>query len=136
MPTMIAMRPTANVMLPGQSMFVSTRRGISRSGNGNVTVYYLPGTTGWDYILFESTFTALWLPPAQTTDSSFGVKTNQFGFNIDWASGQTVVVEVCTNLLNPDWQPVQTNMLTTGSVYFSDPQWMNYPGRFYRLRSP
>ena len=106
------------------------------SGNGNVAVYYLPGTTGWDYILFESTFTALWLPQAQTTDSSFGVKTNQFGFNIDWASGQTVVVEVCTNLLNPDWQPVQTNRLTTGSVYFSDPQWMNYPGRFYRLRSP
>jgi hypothetical protein len=46
------------------------------SGNGNVTVYYLPRTTGWDYILFESTFTALWLPPAQTTDSNFGVKTN------------------------------------------------------------
>jgi hypothetical protein len=47
-----------------------------------------------------------------------------------------VVVEACTNLANPDWQPVQTNLLATGSVYFSDPQWTNYPGRFYRLRSP
>ena len=26
--------------------------------------------------------------------------------------------------------------LTNGSVYFSDPQWTNYPSRFYRLRSP
>jgi hypothetical protein len=47
-----------------------------------------------------------------------------------------VVVEACTNLSNPDWQPMQTNLLTTGSAYFSDPQWTNYPNRFYRLRSP
>jgi hypothetical protein len=44
------------------------------------------------------------------------------------------VVEASTDLIN--WQPVQTNTLTSGSVYFSDPQWTNYPGRFYRLRSP
>jgi hypothetical protein len=25
--------------------------------------------------------------------------------------------------------------LTGGSSYFSDPDWTNYPGRFYRLRS-
>jgi hypothetical protein len=70
----------------------------------------------------------------QTTGDSFGVKTNQFGLNINWASGQTVVVEASTNLIN--WQPLQTNTLTTGSAYFSDPQWTNYPSRFYRLRSP
>jgi len=33
-------------------------------------------------------------------------------------------------------QPVQTNILTRDSSYFSDPQWTNYPGLFYRLRSP
>ncbi len=76
------------------------------------------------------------MPAIQTGDGSFGVKTNQFGFNISWTSEQTVVVEASTNLANPDWQPVQTNTLTTGTAYFSDPQWMNYPGRFYRLRSP
>ena len=59
---------------------------------------------------------------------------NKFGFNLVWSSGHTVVVEASTNLVN--WEPVQTNMLTTGSAYFSDPQWTNYPGRFYRLRSP
>ena len=72
----------------------------------------------------------------QTGDGSFGVKTNQFGFNINWASGQVVVVQACTNLSNPAWLPLQTNTLTSGSVYFSDPQWTNYPGRYYRLRWP
>jgi len=47
-----------------------------------------------------------------------------------------VVVEACTNPLNPDWQPLQTNLLTTGSAEFSDPDWTSFPSRFYRLRSP
>jgi len=102
----------------------------------NTTAYYLPGTTGWaDFSQSTLLPTALWLPQAQTIGGSFGVRTNQFGFNINWASGQTVVVEACTNFFNPVWQPVQTNTLTTSSAYFSDPQWTNYPGRFYRLRS-
>ena len=48
----------------------------------------------------------------------------------------TVVVEACTNLANPAWHPIGTNTLISGSAYFSDPQWTNYPARFYRLRSP
>lgn len=104
-------------------------------GVTNAIVYYLPSTTGWT-TNFAGRPTAPWLPQLQPTGVSFGVQTNQFAFNINWASGQTVVVEACTNLFHPDWQPVQTNTLTTGSAYFSDPQWTNYPGRFYRLRSP
>jgi hypothetical protein len=98
-----------------------------------IVVYTLPGTFGWWPSLGWPT-TAPWLPQAQTVTNAGGPAT-PFGFNINWASGQTVVVDACTNLMNPVWQPVQTNTLTTGSVYFSDPQWMNYPGRFYRLRS-
>ena len=82
----------------------------------NATAYYLPGTTGWDdFSANTGVPTVLWLPQVQTGDASFGVRTNQFGFNITWASGQTVVVEACTNLANPVWQPVQTNTLTSGS---------------------
>jgi hypothetical protein len=103
--------------------------------DNNAPVYYLPGTTGW-----ESTFvdqpTVVWLPQVQSGDGSLGVRTNQFGFNINWASGQTLVVGACTNLANSVWQPVQANILASDSVYFSDPQWTNYPARFYRLRSP
>ena len=76
------------------------------------------------------------IPAIQTGDGSFGVWTNQFGFNISWTSGQTVVVEASTNLANPYWQPLQTNTLTSGSAWFNDPERTNFPGRFYRLRSP
>jgi hypothetical protein len=103
--------------------------------DSHATVYYLPGTTGW-----ASTFagrpTMLWNPQAQTSDGSFGVRTNRFGFNITGSSNLVIVVEACTNLANPAWSPVHTNTLTGGSSYFSDPQWTNHPARFYRLRSP
>ena len=46
------------------------------------------------------------------------------------------MVEACTNLADPAWSPLQTNTLSGDSFYFSDPQWTNYPGRFYRLNSP
>jgi len=64
------------------------------------------------------------------------MQNNQFGFNIAGSSNLVIVVEASTNLSDPVWQPIQTNTLTGGSVYFSDPQWTNYPGRYYRLRSP
>jgi len=48
----------------------------------------------------------------------------------------TVVVEASADLGTPTWLAVGTNTLTGGSAYFSDPDWANYPARFYRLRSP
>ena len=99
------------------------------------TIYYLPGTTGWS-TPFGGLQAVLWLPQVQSSDASFGVRTNQFGFNINWASGMVVMVQACTNLANSIWSPISTNTLTGGSFYFSDPKWTNYPARFYRLRSP
>jgi hypothetical protein len=46
------------------------------------------------------------------------------------------VVEASTDMGGSNWIPLQSASLTNGSFYFSDPQWTNYPGRFYRLRSP
>jgi hypothetical protein len=40
------------------------------------------------------------------------------------------------NLADNSWLAVKTNTLTGGSSYFSDAQWTNYPGRFYRCRLP
>jgi hypothetical protein len=111
------------------------------SGANNVTVYYLPGTTGWDNFAQSSGIsTVLWNPQAQS-GASFGVRTNRFGFNIIGSSNLVIVVEACTDLANPVWSPVGTNTLNTfigtnGTSNFSDPDWTNYPGRFYRLRSP
>jgi hypothetical protein len=100
----------------------------------NAMGYYLFGKTGWSST-YSDLPTVLWNPQAQTSDGSFGVQKNQFGFNIMGSSNLVIVVEACTNFSNPVWQPVQTNTLTSGSAYFSDPQWTNYPARFYRLRS-
>jgi hypothetical protein len=78
----------------------------------------------------------LWNPRIQTGDGGFGVQSNQFGFNITGTNDFTVVVEACTNLASPDWIPLQTNTLTNGVFYFSDPQWTNFPNRYYGLGFP
>jgi hypothetical protein len=105
------------------------------TGDNSTTVYYLPGTTGW-----ESTYcsrpTALWNPQPQTSGDSFGVGPNGFGFNITGTTNIPIVVDAATNLAAPAWTPLQSCTLTNGSIYFSDPQWTNHPARFYRLRSP
>jgi hypothetical protein len=98
------------------------------------TLYYLLGATGWSPAYSDSPI-ALWLPQMEATDASFGVRTNRFGFNILWASGMVIVVETCTNLADLNWSPLQTNILNADCLYFGDPQWTNYPNRFYRLRS-
>jgi hypothetical protein len=103
-------------------------------GEDNATAYYLPGTTGWD-----STFdipTALWrLPYPLVLNNSLGAQSNQFGFTVSWATNLSVLVEASTDLNNPKWSPLTTNALSGGTFYFSDPQWTNYPSRFYRVRA-
>jgi hypothetical protein len=101
-------------------------------------VYYLPGTDGW-----RSTFagcpTTLWVLPSPvilSRGSAFGVQTNGFGFTVSWATNLAVVVESSTTLASDLWVPLQTNTLTGGRFYFSDPDWTSHPARFYRVRSP
>src|SRR5262249_3690290 len=69
------------------------------------TVYYLPRTSGWS-TNYAGLPTAIWTPEVQTADGSFGVGSNQFGFNVNWAGGMSVVVEASPNLSNPVWSPV------------------------------
>jgi hypothetical protein len=75
------------------------------------------------------------LPSILTSDGSLGIINNQFGFTIAGASGSVVVVQASTNLANPGWVPVSTNTVVGGTSFFSDPQWTNYPSRFYRLQA-
>jgi hypothetical protein len=113
-------------------------------GGGNVfyhdtnTIYYLPGTLGWGTNCGGRPTMQWYLPnPVILNDGpSFGVQTNRFGFIISWATNLSVVVEACTNLTNPVWSPASTNALADGWSSFSDPAWMNYPARFYRITSP
>jgi hypothetical protein len=101
----------------------------------NATAYYLPGTTGWGST-FGGIPTALWsLPYPLILNSSIGVRSNQFGFTVSWATNVSVVVEATTDLGNPDWSPLATNALSWGTNYFGDAQWTEYSTRFYRVRS-
>lgn len=102
-----------------------------------ITFYYIPGTSGW---LQLASFLQLgyWFPNPTIPGNvlNFGIQNNQFGFTIVWATNVPVIVDACTNLENPQWQPLQTNILTDSAIYFTDSQWTNYPSQFYRLRSP
>jgi len=64
-----------------------------------------------------------------------GVQSNSFGFTISWATNISVIVQATTNLANPVWTSLATNPLVSGTNYFSDPNWTNYPRRFYRVVS-
>jgi hypothetical protein len=107
----------------------------------HVTTYYLPAASGWSNTFWRPTPPAVLWNPQANNDASFGVQSNQFGFNITGNSNLVVVVESCTNLANPIWSPVSTNTLNTfigtnGISYFSDPLWTNYPCRFYGFSWP
>ncbi|MEI7935392.1 MAG: leucine-rich repeat domain-containing protein [Verrucomicrobiota bacterium] len=102
---------------------------------GNTTIYYLPDTTGWGST-FDARPTALWNPTIQTTNASFGVQNNQFGFTIVGTPDIPIALAACTNPASPNWTALQTCTLTNGSIYFTDPDWTNHPTRFYRIRSP
>jgi hypothetical protein len=101
------------------------------------TAYYLSGTTGWAAFSANTLIPAVpWNPLIQTSDASFGVQGNQFGFTVTGATKSPIVVEVSTNLAYPVWTPVATNTLTAGSFFFSEALQTNISGRYYRITLP
>ena len=107
-------------------------------GDNGATVYYLPGTSGWGFA-FDGLPTMLWYQPNPTILGSgygLGVTTNGFVFTISWATNRSVVVQAATNLANPVWTPLATNLLVSGTNYFHDSKWTNYTRRFYRISAP
>jgi len=102
----------------------------------NATAYYLPGTTGWSAFATNTGLPALlWNPLIQTADGSFGVRANQFGFNITGTPNIPIAVQGADNLANPVWTSLQALTLTNGSYYFSEPFQPAIPARFYRITS-
>jgi len=59
-----------------------------------------------------------------------------FGFNITGTADIPLVVEATTNLANGAWVPLPSLNLTNGLLHFHDPEWIGYPARMYRIRSP
>jgi hypothetical protein len=105
------------------------------NGDTNATAYYLSSATGWTSN-FANVPTKVWQPLIQASGVGFGTQRNEFGFTVNWASGQVIVVEACTDLANPIWVPLQTNTLAGDLFNFSEPLQTGDSGRFYRIRSP
>jgi hypothetical protein len=103
------------------------------NGADAATVYYLPGTTGWEETLGGRPV-LLWNPAVQP--GSMGVDGGGFGFTITGTTNIPVVVEASAGLAGGVWLPLQTNTLAGGLLPFRDPQWTNHPVRFYRFRFP
>jgi hypothetical protein len=61
------------------------------------------------------------------------LQAGQLKHEITGVTNQTIVIESSTNLMS--WQPIWTNVLSSTSTNFVDPQWVNHPHRFYRGRS-
>lgn len=96
-------------------------------------VYCLAGTSNWGPTL-GGLPTELWNPQVQVAPAASLLQ--PFGFTIAGAANIPVVVETSTNLAAGSWTAVASVVLTNGSFDFVDPQSTNYPGRYYRIRSP
>jgi uncharacterized delta-60 repeat protein len=121
--------------------WVSLGAGTRISGGWQLTGLSLPANTtirargfvvGNGLSWFVESLSPQVAPAILVNDGRFGVRSNQFGFNLVGSGGSVVVVECSTNLLN--WIPLGTNMLPSGPIYFSDPGSTNFPRRFYRAR--
>ena len=99
------------------------------------TIYYQADATGWT-TSYSGNPTVLWNPQVQINDGNFGVRGNQFGFDITGTADIPIVVAACTNLENPAWVPLQSLTLTNGLFYFSELLQPNTAGRFYCISSP
>jgi uncharacterized repeat protein (TIGR02543 family) len=74
------------------------------------------------------------LPALRLSAGTAASREGSFGFYVTGPPGQVVIVEISADLVH--WAPVETNTLTAGPLYFSDPQGANQPWRFYRASTP
>src|ERR1039458_7433785 len=77
-------------------------------------------------------------PVILTSDGNFGFTNGPggfgFGFDIGGGAGQTLGGGGRTHL--GEWVAAANQRAGTPPWYFSDPQWINYPDRFYRVLAP
>ena len=110
-------------------------------------LYYLNGTTGWGYIYTDKHGVKWagghaffpWQPSIQL------LATNSASLTVNWARGQTVVIEASDSPAGSAWVPVYTNTipdaplltncLPAAEISFTDPDQTNHASRFYRVRS-
>jgi len=107
-----------------------TLSNVSEADDG---AYYAVATNSFGST--TSALAALLVIPAPTilpVDPGFGSPSNSFGLSVLSVSGQIVVVEVSSNLVN--WAPWSTGIAGANPLEFTDPLPVSTPRRFYRAR--
>ena len=86
-------------------------------GTNNVGMYRLVVSSPYGSTTSSVTSLTLGFPQPEiiVNDLAFGFQSNHFGFNLSGASGQTVTVDISSNLV--DWLPVATNVINTSPFY-------------------
>jgi hypothetical protein len=121
------------VHFAGDPMLVLTN--VSATNVGNYTVVITsPYGSVTSAVATLTVNIPLTPPQIISSGASFGFLTNQFGFNLIGAFGQTIVVDGSTDLV--DWTPLFTNTVVISPFYFFDSASTNSPWRFYRARLP
>ncbi len=72
-------------------------------------------------------------PFAITTSAALGFTNGVFGFNVIGPTGSNVVIQASMGPAQT-WIPLQTNLLGSGPLYFSDTQSTTNRQRFYRTQ--
>lgn len=117
-------------------------RSGTNNGMGNVTRFFLPSGVAVDgsgnvYVADTYNYTIRKGYPALTiltSEPGFGFSGSHFGFDVTGPAGQSVVVEISTNLVA--WLPVWTNTFGPGPLSFSDARSNIDSQRFYRAHTP
>ncbi len=100
------------------------------AGASQAKVFYFPQTSGWMEVL-DGRPTQLWNARLGTPSLSGG----NLSFSLSGSTNLTVILE-SQDGLGGNWTTRQTNTLSNGVDWFSDPGWTNRGQRFYRLRAP
>jgi hypothetical protein len=104
--------------------------------SSKVIVFYCSGTSSWGST-FAGRPTALWMllsPVISASNPGCGVQSHGFVFSISAATNALIVVEACTDLADPEWVPLSTNIVTGDTSNYHDPDWIQHRARFYRVR--
>lgn len=117
--------PAYGTSTSGEEVFSST----------STTIYYLPGTTGWEDT-YAGRPTALWNPLMRTIPMQSGEPQAAFAFEIHGTPGIPIVIEGCADGRRGDCLPLASCTLTNGTMQYRDSEWMSFSSRFYRARWP
>ena len=109
--------------------------GTGAFDNTPVTIYHLPGATGWGSPV--AGLTPVSWNPAVSPATPPRFNSGQFSFTLTGSANIPVRIQACDSLTSPSWSTVtNTTLNASGTLDFSDPDASSHFSRFYRVVFP